>query len=236
MFASINWKKIKSKFSGKKKTLSSAPKTNRPYHQDHRFLELYQSMEVIKPNEAKLQEVFNLIQFFKQTLHLEGDVVECGCFKGLSAFMMLHALKDEKPDYMGENFHIFDSFEGLSSSSSHDGTKDRSGDFCASLEEVRIALNAFPKVTFHKGWIPDSFVDLPALTCKFVYLDLDLHDPTLHSLKTLYPQLRKDGILMIDDYGKSKWPGIKKAVDDFCVENHIRPIALSTGQAVILKK
>ncbi len=36
---------------------------------------------------------------------------------------------------------------------------------------------------------------------------------TLKELKTLYPRLSKNGVLMIDDYGHHK--GSKKAVDDF---------------------
>ena len=47
----------------------------------------------------------------------------------------------------------------------------------------------------------------------FFRLDTDFYESTLNELKTFYPLLSKNGVLMIDDYGHHL--GCKKAVDEY---------------------
>jgi O-methyltransferase len=47
-----------------------------------------------------------------------------------------------------------------------------------------------------------------------VNLDADLYLPTKAGLEFFYPRLSPGGIIIIHDYNY-KWPGIKKAADDF---------------------
>lgn len=57
----------------------------------------------------------------------------------------------------------------------------------------------------------------------FAYLDGDLYDSILISLKHVYPRLTKGAICLIDDYndpsinpvGWNKLPGVKKACDEY---------------------
>ena len=68
----------------------------------------------------------NLAQYFNYSLDLEGARVECGLFKGFSALLMaqIHRLHDL--EFRGKDFHLFDSFEGLSELTPADaiGTRD----------------------------------------------------------------------------------------------------------------
>ena len=68
----------------------------------------------------------NLAQYFNYSLDLEGARVECGLFKGFSALLMaqIHRLHD--PEFRGKDFHLIDSFEGLSELTPADaiGTRD----------------------------------------------------------------------------------------------------------------
>ena len=49
----------------------------------------------------------------------------------------------------------------------------------------------------------------------FVHVDVDLYQPTLDSLKFFYPRLLPGGVIVVDDYGYSVFPGAKRAVDEF---------------------
>jgi hypothetical protein len=177
-----------------------------------------------------------------EALALEGDIVECGCFRGLSSFLLLTRLKRAAPAFDGHGYHIFDSFEGLSEPSAEDrasadpatakrvGRMLRQGWFATPLAAVRKALADFPGVAWHPGWIPQSFAGLPELRYRFVHLDLDLHDPTLGGLEYFYPRLVPGAIIVCDDYD---WPGERRAVEDFCARQGIRFQTTPYGQAVI---
>lgn len=177
-----------------------------------------------------------------EVARIEGDIAECGCFRGLSSFLMLTRLARARPGFDGAGYHVFDSFEGLSEPSAADAVAGsdpaaervrrmcRRGWFAAPLEVVRGALAAFPAVAFHPGWIPQSFAGLPERRYRFVHLDLDLHDPTLGALEYFFPRLAPGAIVVCDDFD---WPGERKAIEAFCARRGIGFETTPHGQAVL---
>jgi O-methyltransferase len=172
------------------------------------------------------QRFYSLVQIFRRTLPLQGLIAECGCFRGLSSFLLCGILKlAANGGFDGQGYRIFDSFQGLSIPQPEDLVDDsdpqaerlrqmtRAGRFVASLEHVKESLRAFPRIEFFPGWIPGSFPHEPAARYRFIHLDVDVHQPTRDSLEYFYPKVVPGGIIVCDDYG---WPGARKAVDDFC--------------------
>ena len=47
----------------------------------------------------------------------------------------------------------------------------------------------------------------------FLHLDLDLEEITLYSLKKIYKNISKNGVIVIDDFNIH--PGINKAIKNF---------------------
>ena len=174
---------------------------------------------------------------------IPGQFVECGCWRGQSAHMMATVLKDRESN---RTLHVFDSFEGgLSDKTDEDKDQMANIDpetirkekesFSVTVEEVANNLKEFPFVSLHKGWIPEPFSAVENETFAFVYLDLDLYDPIKDSLEFFYPRLSDGGIIVVDDYAASFWPGVKKSVDEF-LEKNKATLALETiGNMVILK-
>jgi hypothetical protein len=184
----------------------------------------------------------SLCRLLDEALALEGEIVECGCFRGLSSYLMLARLKRAEAAFDGRGYHIFDSFQGLSEPSAEDRSATdpatakrvsrmlQGGWFATPLEAVQKALAEFPGVAYHPGWIPQSFAGLPERRYRFVHLDLDLHDPTLGGLEYFYPRLAPGGIIVCDDYD---WPGERKAIEDFCARRGLAFRPTPQGQAVI---
>jgi hypothetical protein len=178
----------------------------------------------------------------EEALPLEGDIAECGCFRGLSSHLLLQRLRRANPGFDGRGYHVFDSFQGLSepAAADHVAGNDpaaervrrmcRRGWFAASEDVVRRSLADFPAVAFHPGWIPDTFAGLPERRYRFVHLDLDLHDPTLAALEYFFPRLVPGGVIACDDYS---WPGERKAVDGFCAREGIVPEITLEEQAIL---
>jgi len=189
---------------------------------------------------------YNTIQFFMNTVDLEGYVIECGCYRGLSSFVMCHHYKKMFPNFVGTDFVILDSFEGLSKPNSKDSMgvgEDGNekffvgeGFFATPMEQVQSALGEFPQVGFVKGWVPEILHKMPPRKYKFVHIDLDLYEPILGALEYFFPKLVPNGIIVIDDYGSLYWPGAKMAVEEFCVKNNLRFLSITSGQGVIIKR
>lgn len=189
------------------------------------------------------QRLYNLAQLVAFTEGVGGHVAECGCFRGLSSYVLCQYLRQENPGFDGQTFHIFDSFEGISALADQDRPGDPTipigrvkrapGMFRAGIDEVRSTLAEFPGVEFHPGWIPDSFNGVTAVQYRIVHLDLDLHDPTRAALEHFYPLLLPDGVIVCDDYGSIRWPGPQTAVDEFCAASGARLMRLASGQALV---
>lgn len=190
------------------------------------------------------ERFFLLVQLLRQTLPLEGMVAECGCFRGLSSYLMCRTLKQANTAFDGRGYRIFDSFTGLSAPQAEDAAADshpeaaqmkmmaRSGSFSATLEGVKGALSGFPGIAYFPGWIPDTFPDEPAARYRFVHLDVDLYQPTRDGLDYFYPRLVPGGTIVCDDYN---WPGARKAVEEFCQRAGIEFTTTPQSQAYIVR-
>jgi hypothetical protein len=183
-------------------------------------------------------------ELFLETTALEGAIVECGCFQGLSAHFLCSLEQRHRPAFDGSGFLIFDSFAGLSLPAEEDHIAEDAGNaealremcqpgaFAATLDQVQENLRAFPGIAFHPGWIPDAFEGLPERDYRFVNIDVDLYEPTLETLEYFYPRLRPGGLMVSDDYS---WPGARHAIDTFTARNTARLETTPLGQAILRK-
>jgi hypothetical protein len=182
-----------------------------------------------------------LLHEFESTLELAGRIAECGCFRGLSSYLLCMRLRERQAGFDGLEYEIYDSFEGLSRPQPEDAPgpdadplvvramKHRM--FAFPLDGVRRALAEFPRISYGVGWIPDAF---PAeeRSYRFVHVDVDLYQPTKASLEHFWPRLVPGGVIVCDDYN---WGGARRAVDEFAVTAGATPLATATMQAVLRK-
>jgi hypothetical protein len=186
---------------------------------------------------------FLLLQEFEKTLELEGLAAECGCFRGLSSYLLCSRMKRAQPGFDGKGYRVFDSFRGLSEPQNEDALSEadasaphaddvRAGRFSASLDEVRRSLAPFPGIGYFPGWIPAAFPQ-DAQRYRFVHIDVDLYQPTKDSLEYFWPRLVPGGLMVCDDYN---WPGGKRAVEAFCAAHGLRAQVTASRQAVMQRR
>ena len=186
-----------------------------------------------------------LINKFKETTNLNGFVAECGCFKGLSSHLMCKTIKSANSGFLGENFQIFDSFEGLSELQEEDqelastGNSHRppseimkEGNFAVALEKVQANLSEFPNIQYFKGWIPHAFPKDNNNQYRFVHVDVDLYQPTLDSFEYFWPKILPGGIMLCDDFN---WSGAEKAVKEFSLKHGVAYEVSPFNQAYFVK-
>ncbi len=170
------------------------------------------------------------------TQNIEGDIVECGVWRGGSS--MLAALTLKKMNRTDKSIYLYDTFSGMSEPTDKDiSLHGRSSvekwktlqqghintwDY-APLEEVEknISSTSYPrnKVHFIKGKVEDTIPLTVPKKISLLRLDTDWYESTKHELEHLFPRLSKGGILIIDDYGH--WQGARKAVDEYIKDNSI---------------
>ena len=192
------------------------------YEEDKAFHDLYEKAQkrcqmTNTDNILRRQRHYTLNQLLRNAPLKKGDVCELGCWRGLSSYQIASYLCKRDNDIA---FHIFDSFEGLSSYEDVDipkgntqGLEQKRKQFTCSLEAVRENLKEFSFVKYHKGWIPERFNDVENKTFSFVHIDVDLYQPIYDSFQFFYSRMVKGGIMVFDDYGYIQFPGAKKAVD-----------------------
>jgi O-methyltransferase len=154
---------------------------------------------------------------------IEGDIVECGVWRGGNMLMLKDAAAKLK-----RKFWLYDTFEGMPPATDHDvdiygstGEQKREADpkWCyASLEEVQSNFSKFglmdSDLIFRQGFVESTLREDPLPEkIAVLRLDTDFYESTKMELEVLYPKLVVGGVLIIDDYGQ--WKGSKLATDEY---------------------
>lgn len=214
---------------------------------DAGFQEIYR--EVKDLTMVSVERCYALYQSLNYILanHIEGDLVECGVWKGGSAMMMAFTLL--KAGVTDRTIFLYDTFEGMTKPGENDGdpekkewerqkaTEERNNWCLATIEEVRhnMAKTNYPadNIVLVKGKVEETIPAHSPGKIALLRLDTDWYESTRHELVHLYPMLEKKGVLIIDDYGA--WKGAKKATDEYFSVNG--PVLLNridfTGRLVI---
>lgn len=160
---------------------------------------------------------------------IQGDVVECGVWRGGS--MMAVALALMARGDTSRHLYLYDTFEGMSEPTEHD--KAASGELAksqldrtqrdhplwaaAGLDDVKanLAATGYPAERIHyvRGKVEDTIPATLPGRIALLRLDTDWYESTRHELQHLYPLLAKHGVLIVDDYGH--WQGAREAVDEY---------------------
>ena len=175
---------------------------------------------------AKLYEIAKTLESEK----LQGNLVECGVWRGGSAGIVAATVKNRES-------WLFDSFEGCPKPTdldiAYDGQEGKEGAYKADEREVRRLF--FDKlridesrVKIVRGLFEDTipkFKDKIGLIA-LLHLDADWHESTKLCLENLYDKVVERGFVVIDDYGY--WEGCRKAVDEFIKQNNLKVKLIKT--------
>lgn len=174
---------------------------------------------------------------------VEGDVVECGVWRGAHIIMA----RIVAPDRM---CWLFDTFGGMTEPTEADGRraqhsyeikKKRDIKWMAvSVSEVVALIDKFgvldrSKLRFIVGDVSNTLKVEDCLPEKIALLrlDTDWYVSTKLELEILFPRLVKGGILIVDDYGK--WEGARKAVDEYFAGRDLEWAAIDKTARLLVK-
>ena len=197
------------------------------------FLERY---ELCKHLSSKKIEFFlsldNILEFIINN-KIDGDIIECGVFKGANCKFICTFLKENS--FENKNIYLYDTFEGMPVASSEDiniNTKKNYNSYISNISKTSSLSNFYRyenldnveknilstnydhnKIFFIKGLVEETIPKKIPEKISLLILDTDYYKSTKHELHHLYPLVVSGGVLIIDDYGT--WAGVKKAVDEY---------------------
>lgn len=170
--------------------------------------------------------------------NVQGDIVECGVWRGGSAMMMAKSLV--RHGDKSRDLYLYDTYEGMSEPTAEDVSllgsaaqkkysstvKDGHSDWCyASLEDVTKNMSSTgydkDKIHYIKGKVEETIPSTLPERIAVLRLDTDWYESTKHEMEHLYPRLVSGGVLIIDDYGH--WQGARKAIDEYFALHGGRP-------------
>lgn len=175
----------------------------------------------------QLYDVYKSIEYLCKS-GIQGDVVECGVYKGGSMLMAADALAHFGST--SRKIYLFDTFEGMTHPTAHDVnlqgesmleryTKYDHTTPCF-LEEtkhnLRLTRYPFERLIFVKGPVEQTIPNTLPERIAFLRLDTDWYASTKHELIHLYPRVVAGGVVTIDDYGA--YQGARQAVDEYLRE------------------
>lgn len=190
-----------------------------------RYLEVARARTLVSPDRCWV-----LYSLLRQALRLEGEIWECGVYRGGTAAMMARVIADEQP---GRLLRLFDTFTGMPDTDPAVDLHGK-GDFAdTSLESVRDFVGGGPSVSYHPGFLPGTFKGLESSVVAFAHVDVDIYKSVWDCCEFILPRLRPGGFMVFDDYGFPSCPGARASVDAFFARTDLVPLVLPTGQAVV---
>ena len=185
----------------------------------------------------------NNLELCSHFLNVEGDIVECGVWRGgmIAAMAELAGKKRE--------IHLFDSFEGLPPAQQIDGkealawqadtTSPGYHHNCTADESFAIAAlkkAEHDNYQLYKGWFQTTLHIYKGNKIAILRLDGDWYDSVKECLVKLFPLVVEGGAVIIDDY--YTWDGCAKAVHDYLseVKSPARVHQWNNQVAYIIKK
>lgn len=208
---------------------------HRPWEADEVFRPIYRG--VMETNTVvEIERCWELWDLLSQIPHLEGVILEVGCWKGGSGVVLAQAARTFSPDNV---VYLCDTFKGTVKGGEIDGEYVRDGCFDDAtianvqslifrynLQNVRVLEGVFPEET--SKYITEDKI-------KFCHIDVDTYQSAKDIYEWVWPRIAVGGILVYDDYGNLPTPGIRIHVDEIS-KGKDRLFVYNTNEHAILIK
>ena len=198
--------------------------------QDQKFMEAYNNNVETLIEEGTIWRTHILTWAAKSCLRLEGDYVECGCYKGTSVKIICEYLDFQK--FPERTYYLYDLFVHEVDMKHHD-MPEHGEELYGKVQE---RFQQYSNIKIIKGEIPYSFEQGLPKKIAFMHIDMNSADAELAALEVLWERMVPGAILILDDYG---WVGYyaqqKLREDIFFEERGYQVVELPTGQGMVIK-
>lgn len=194
------------------------------------FMDAFNAHTVTQVEKAILWRSYVLAWAAKSVISrkIEGDFLECACYKGTSARIVCDYVDFKNQD---RKYYLYDLFEHDSSMEHHAMPEHGSTLF----DEVKNRFADFSNVVVTKGKVPEVLHKVAPQKISLMHIDLNNAPAEIGALDILFDRLSSGGILILDDYGWIGYKAQKLAEDPWLAKRGYEALELPTGQGIVFK-
>jgi len=181
-------------------------------------------------------KISSMLQLLNDVTSIEGDVAECGVYRGGSAYFICEFLESVESN---KRIHLFDTFTGIPYSSLDKSDSHKVGDFSTvDLTDVKSHLQDHnDKIDYHAGEFPSTFNNLDiSKKFSFIHVDCDVYDSVLSCCEFFYDRMNSGGIILFDDTNSPSCRGALRALNDFVKHAGIEYLRINNDNHYIVKE
>lgn len=173
---------------------------NLSFTQDAVFFQLYRDMAEDKKETGRLWRLHVFLWAFMNALRLEGDLIECGVYRGFSSALAVRYANFER---VRKTLFLFDTWDGIPEDQLD--TKRKQIDKYKDPDNYVKVLERFKdyaNVKIVKGRVPEVFeqVTMPE-KISFLHLDMNTSVAEVGALEILFERMVPGSICLLDDFG-----------------------------------
>jgi predicted O-methyltransferase YrrM len=204
-----------------------------PWRGDTAFIEVWkhQSADALVSEET----AYMLFSLAKLSMSHPGEIWECGVYRGASSSLLAAARVTDRLCDKTRILRLFDTFSGMPEFREDMDTLAVKSLDNTSLQYVTDKLRNHENISFHPGFIPETFAGLESSVISFAHIDVDQYATTKECCSFIFPRLVPGGLIVIDDYGRPSTIGSRIAADEYFHAQGIDPVVLNTGQALVVR-
>jgi hypothetical protein len=202
---------------------------NLSFLSDAEFMRAYSAHATTDIEKGIIWRIATVAWAARNGMRLEGDFVECACYKGVTARIVCDYVNfGAQPD---RKYFLYDLFEHDSSMPHHNMPEHSKTLF----DQVKQRFADLPNVVVTQGRVPDSLAQAAPEKIAFMHLDLNNVDAEIGALEVLFDRMVPGAIMILDDYGWLGYRAQKLAEDPWLEARGYRVLELPTGQGMLVK-
>ncbi len=208
-------------------------KRNLGYRRNEQFMEAFRANATTDQEKSLELRLNTLIWAAEHALQIDGDLIECGVWRGFCSAVVAQYLNFEN---IPKNFYLYDTFDGIPEE--YDSEKHDSPAFAEPglYEKVVARFQIYPNVRIIKGVVPDSFEQAVPEKISFLHLDMNSSKSEIAALEVLFDRVTPGGLIVFDDYGWTGYRAQQLAEDAFMAKRGYKILELPTGQGLLIKR
>ena len=179
------------------------------------------------------------LYFARRAMDLEGDLVECGVWRGYISRAIMEYVDWENSD---KQFYLLDTFHGLEEDLLTENERANTAKihhlnahFAGEFDRAVATFDGIRGVHLIRGIVPDTLPCCDAEKVSYLSIDMNCANPEIAAAEYFWDKLVPSAAIVLDDYGFVSYEDQKRAFDKFAEERGVPILALPTGQGIILK-
>lgn len=208
------------------------------FREDKRFVDAIKRNAQNRQEQSLAWRLHTLLWAAQNTLHLDGDFVECGVWKGFCFAFLTDYLEFQNVDKV---LFLYDTFEGIPDQMNSENRsnevyeRDNQTDPDAIFNVVKKRFANLPNTRIVRGMVPDSFSQECPDKVALLHVDMNSAASEIAALEVLFDKVVPGGMIVFDDYGWTGYAAQRRAEDAFLAARGHNVLELPTGQGLVIK-